>query len=112
MKERVDKLVKHDLAKLWIGKFHSMFARLLRIEAKSIPFSSDFTIYDTDDQVSAIKKVMSTLNIPQQLHSPKLFQARISQAKNKMLFAEDLEINKATTLNPCSLMCTAGMAIT
>ena len=94
MKERVELLVKGNLSKLWIGTFHSMFARLLRIEAKAMSYGSDFTIYDTDDQVNAIKKVMSMLNIPQQLHSPKLFQARISQAKNKMLTPEKLELKK------------------
>jgi DNA helicase-2/ATP-dependent DNA helicase PcrA len=94
MKERVEKLVKNDLTKLWIGTFHSMFARLLRIEAPSLPFSVNFTIYDTDDQVSALKKVMSMLNIPQQLHSPKLFQARISQAKNRMISPDELKTPK------------------
>lgn len=91
MKERVAELVKNDLTKIWLGTFHSMFARLLRIEVKNIPFDSDFTIYDTDDQVNAIKKVMSILNIPQQLHSPKLFQTRISQLKNRMLEPDQLE---------------------
>jgi DNA helicase-2/ATP-dependent DNA helicase PcrA len=94
MKERVEKLAKGNLAKLWIGTFHSMFARLLRMEAKALPYGSDFTIYDSDDQVNAIKKVMSMLNIPQQLHSPKLFQARISQAKNKMISPDKLEVKK------------------
>ena len=94
MKERVEKLAKGNLAKLWIGTFHSMFARLLRIESKALPYGSDFTIYDSDDQVNAIKKVMSILNIPQQLHSPKLFQARISQAKNKMISPDNLEVKK------------------
>jgi DNA helicase-2/ATP-dependent DNA helicase PcrA len=94
MKERVEKIAKGNLSKLWIGTFHSMFARLLRIESKSLPYGPDFTIYDTDDQVNAIKKVMSMLNIAQQLHSPKLFQARISQAKNKMIIPEKLELKK------------------
>lgn len=91
MKERVAELVKNDLTKIWLGTFHSMFARLLRIEVKNIAFDSDFTIYDTDDQVNAIKKVMSILNIPQQLHSPKLFQSRISNLKNRMLEPDQLE---------------------
>jgi DNA helicase-2/ATP-dependent DNA helicase PcrA len=94
MKERVEKLVKGNLSKLWIGTFHSMFARLLRIESNVLPYGADFTIYDTDDQVSALKKVMSLLNIPQQLHSPKLFQTRISQAKNKMVSPDELVVKK------------------
>ncbi|TFH02956.1 MAG: hypothetical protein E4H13_00385 [Calditrichales bacterium] len=92
MKERVESLVHSDLSKLWIGTFHSMFARLLRTEAKnSNYYDGNFTIYDTDDQVGAIKKVMSSLNIPQQLHSPKLFQSRISQAKNRMMGPDDIQ---------------------
>jgi len=91
MKERVTAQVKDDLSKMWIGTFHSMFARLLRIETKSLSYGENFTIYDTDDQVGALKKVMSLLNIPQQLHSPKLFQSRISQAKNRMIAPADLE---------------------
>jgi DNA helicase-2/ATP-dependent DNA helicase PcrA len=94
MKERVASQVKHDLSKMWIGTFHSMFARLLRMESKHLPYNENFTIYDTDDQVGALKKVMSILNIPQQLHSPKLFQSRISQAKNKMTSISQLEKKK------------------
>ena len=93
MKQRLEKLLKHDLSKLWIGTFHSILARILRTEAKLLPISNNFTIYDTDDQVSAIKKVMSILNIPQQMYAPKMFQSRISQAKNKMLYPDDLEVS-------------------
>lgn len=91
MKERVDLLIKHNLAKLWIGTFHAMLARLLRIESKYDSYQHDFTIYDTDDQVNAIKRVMSMLNIPQQLHSPKLFQSKISKVKNRMISPDKLK---------------------
>ena len=93
MKERLEQLVKTNLTKLWIGTFHSMFARILRMESDAHELDRYFTIYDTDDQVNTIKRAMSALNIPQQLHPPKLFQARISQAKNRMLFPDDLEEN-------------------
>ncbi len=93
MKERVAALIASSINKLWLGTFHSIFARILRIEAEALKISSSFTIYDTDDQVGAIKKVMSVLNIPQQLHSPKHFQSRISRAKNNYQFPEDLEKN-------------------
>jgi DNA helicase-2/ATP-dependent DNA helicase PcrA len=91
MRNRLEGIIGRDLKKLWIGTFHSICARILRIEAAALPVSNNFTIYDTDDQVAALKKVMSGLNIPQQLHSPKLFQARISQAKNRMIYASELE---------------------
>ena len=72
MQERLLAMLRKDLSHLWIGTFHSMFSRILRSEAKALPVNSHYTIYDTDDQVSALKKVMSSLNIPQQLYSPKL----------------------------------------
>ncbi len=91
MRERIAQLLKIDIRHLWMGTFHSIFSRILRIEANNLPINGQYTIYDTDDQVNAVKKVMSSLNIAQQLHSPKLFQARISQAKNRMLMPKDLE---------------------
>lgn len=91
LKERLHELIKSELNTLWVGTFHSTCARILRTEGEANGLSRNFTIYDTDDQVSAIKKVMSNLNIPQQLHSPKLFQNRISKAKNNFIFPEDLE---------------------
>ena len=91
MRERISELLNLNVRQLWIGTFHSIFSRILRLEADSLQISRQYTIYDTDDQVNAIKKVMSSLNIAQQLHSPKLFQARISQAKNRMLMPGDLD---------------------
>ncbi len=91
MKDRLQDLLKIDISKLWIGTFHSMFARILRIEGDKLSIKRNFTIYDTDDQVSAIKKVMSSLNIAQQLYSPKLFQSKISNAKNRLVFPEDMD---------------------
>jgi DNA helicase-2/ATP-dependent DNA helicase PcrA len=91
MRHRLESLVKADFNKLWIGTFHSIFARILRTEAERLPYNRNFTIYDTDDQVSAVRKVMSSLNIPQQIYPPKLYQTRISHAKNSMLTPDDIE---------------------
>jgi DNA helicase-2/ATP-dependent DNA helicase PcrA len=91
MKERLVYLLKSSLENIWIGTFHAIFARIIRIEAKSLGISSDFSIYDADDQVRAMKKVMSNLNIPQQLHLPNRFRSRISRAKNNFQFPEDLD---------------------
>ncbi len=95
MRVRIAQLLNLEIKQLWIGTFHSIFSRVLRIEAEHLAVNRHFTIYDTDDQVNAIKKVMSSLNIAQQLHSPKLFQAKISQAKNRMQKPKDLENNTA-----------------
>jgi len=94
MKERLLGILKSSLDNMWIGTFHSIFARIIRIEASALGMSSDFTIYDSDDQVRAMKKVMSNLNIPQQMHLPNRFRSRISRAKNNFQFPEDLDTKK------------------
>jgi DNA helicase-2/ATP-dependent DNA helicase PcrA len=98
MRSRLATLLKADLSNLWIGTFHAMCARILRVETKASGLDKSFTIYDTEDQVSAIKRVMSTLNIPQQLYSAKLFQNRISRAKNKLIYPQDMSSTSADEL--------------
>jgi len=90
MKERVKKLLKADIAPLWMGTFHSICARIVRMESKHINYDKNFTIYDVEYQVRALKKVISNLGIPQQQFSPKLIQSRLSRIKNHYLFPEDL----------------------
>ncbi len=91
MKLRINQLVKKDISPLWIGTFHSICARLLRIEADKLGFTRNYTIYDVDDQVRAIKKIISTLSVPQQLFSAKLIQSRLSRLKNQILFPDEIE---------------------
>ncbi|KAA3617436.1 MAG: hypothetical protein D8M58_02325 [Calditrichaeota bacterium] len=90
MKERVEQILGENISGLWIGTFHSIAARIMRTEGESLGFTNNFTIYDVDDQVKAIKKVISTLTVPQQLYTPKLIQNRLSKIKNQFLFPEDL----------------------
>jgi len=90
MKERVGQLLGRDPAGLWIGTFHSLSARILRREAERIGFSRNFTIYDEDDRLSLIRRLMDDRNHPSRLFSPKLIQAVISGAKNRMQNAESL----------------------
>jgi DNA helicase II / ATP-dependent DNA helicase PcrA len=86
MKERIGHLVGTDIARrIWAGTFHSIFARILRSHAERIGFSSTFTIYDTEDQTSAIKNVMQMLGISQQALAPAGVRGRISAAKNAMV---------------------------
>ena len=91
MKSRVDGLVKKDISSLWIGTFHSICARILRIEAEKLGFTRNYTIYDVDDQVRAVKKVISMISVPQQLYSAKMIQSRLSRIKNQFLYAENIE---------------------
>ncbi|RPI06255.1 MAG: DNA helicase [Ignavibacteriae bacterium] len=85
MKNRIVKLVGDDAGNLWMGTFHSMFARILRKECLHLKFTPAFTIYDADDSLSTIKKVMEKLNLPTQQFNPAAVRARISFAKNQYL---------------------------
>lgn len=100
MKSRVEELIGDNIAPLWIGTFHSICARILRIEAEKLGFKQNFTIYDVDDQVRAIKKVISKLSVPQQLYSAKMIQNRLSRVKNQYLFPDDIaELEDSDGLN-------------
>ncbi|MDC1068164.1 UvrD-helicase domain-containing protein [Candidatus Kapabacteria bacterium] len=86
MKERIGGIVYQSQAdKVWAGTFHSVFARILRIEAESLGYTPNFSIYDSDDQLSAIKTVMDSLNISKQQYSPNAIRSKISGSKNQMI---------------------------
>jgi DNA helicase-2/ATP-dependent DNA helicase PcrA len=91
MKQRIGTLLERDPAGLWIGTFHSLSARLLRREAARLGFSPQFTIYDEDDRLSLIRRIMEERDHSVKLFPPKLIQGIISSAKNRMLSAEALE---------------------
>jgi DNA helicase-2/ATP-dependent DNA helicase PcrA len=84
MQQRVAALLGDAAAGAWVSTFHSMCARLLRREAPAIGLSRDFVIYDSSDQVSAMKQVMRDLSIDDSLFQPKAALGRISHAKNLM----------------------------
>ncbi len=75
MKERIRGMLDRDPTGLWIGTFHSLSARLLRREAERIGFSRQFTIYDEDDRLSLIKRIMDQRDHPTKLFPPKLVQS-------------------------------------
>lgn len=85
MKNRIIKLKGDEAGSLWMGTFHSMFARILRKECMHLKFTPAFTIYDSDDSLSAIKKVMTKLNLPTQQFNPVAIRSRMSMAKNQYL---------------------------
>lgn len=86
MKERIAKVVGQSNAKsLWMGTFHSVFARILRNEAHYLGYPSNFTIYDQQDALNVIKKVLKDMNIDADLYKPKKVQARISTYKNNLI---------------------------
>jgi len=85
MKERVGRLLARDPSGLWIGTFHSLSARLLRREAELIGFTRQFTIYDEDDSLSLVKRLMEQRGHSTKLFPPRAVAALASHAKNRML---------------------------
>ncbi len=93
MKIRINEIAGDEARNLWMGTFHSVFARILRIEAEKVGFPSDFTIYDTDDSKSAIKKIISEQQLDDKLYKPSLVLNRISSAKNNLFSWQDYQNN-------------------
>ncbi len=86
MKERVEKILGNTEARnLYIGTFHSVFARILRSEGPRLGFPSNFTIYDTDDAKSVVKTVINELNLDDKQYKPGPVYNRISSAKNSLV---------------------------
>jgi DNA helicase II / ATP-dependent DNA helicase PcrA len=86
MKERVEHILGNREARnLYIGTFHSVFARILRAEAHRIGYPNAFTIYDTDDAKSVVKAVTNELNLDVQHYKPNAVYNRISGAKNALV---------------------------
>jgi DNA helicase-2/ATP-dependent DNA helicase PcrA len=84
MRERVERLIGASFRTSWISTFHSLCARLLRREAPAIGLSRDFVIYDSTDQLAAIKQVLRDLQIDDSIFQPRAALSRISHAKNRM----------------------------
>ncbi len=86
MKERIARIVGQGEAKnLWMGTFHSVFARILREEADKLGFPRDFTIYDTQDSLQVIKQIIKEMNLDSDIYKPKIVQSRISKFKNNLI---------------------------
>ncbi len=93
MRTRVEGLIRMPAAGLWIGTFHSMCARILRREAASTGFPSTFTIYDTNDQLSVIKKLLRQFDIDDRTMPPKYLLAVISSCKSSCITPEEYEMS-------------------
>ena len=89
MKERIGRIVsKSEARNLWMGTFHSVFARILRAEAERLGYPPNFTIYDTDDSKSVIKTVLKEQGLDEKIYKPGLVLGRISAAKNNLISAQ------------------------
>ena len=104
MRERISKLVGHDKAKdIWMGTFHSIFARILRSEAERLGFTKNFTIYDTQDSQNLIKSLVKERKLNPKDYKPNLVLGRISKAKNNLItpaiYASKSDMISADRLN-------------
>ncbi|MBK6363769.1 MAG: UvrD-helicase domain-containing protein [Saprospiraceae bacterium] len=85
MKNRIEGVVGPQAKRVWAGTFHSLFAKILRVEAHRIGFPNDFTIYDTDDTKSLITEIINQLNLDKKVYSPGAVRSRISAAKSNLI---------------------------
>ena len=86
MKKRIADIVGTGEAKnLWMGTFHSVFARILRSEADKLGFPSNFTIYDTQDSVRLISAIIKEMQLDKDIYKPKQVLSRISSYKNSLI---------------------------
>lgn len=100
MKERIGQLTDPETARrLWMGTFHSIFARILRFEANHLGFPSDFTIYDATDSKNLIKSIIKEMQLDDKQYRPGMVQGRISNAKNALITCKAYEQNKELVEN-------------
>lgn len=85
MKERIRDLIGEKAHKLWMGTFHSIFSKILRIEADKLGYGKDFSIYDTSDSETVIKQILQELNFDPREIKPRLIHNKISDAKNQLI---------------------------
>ncbi len=94
MRERIGGLIGPEISRyLWMGTFHSIFARILRVEAASIGYTSNYTIYDTQDSRNLIKTIIKEKNLDDKLYKPAEIHSRISSAKNNLITAASYNAN-------------------
>ena len=85
MKDRIESIVGTEARSLWMGTFHSIFARILRSEGYRIGYPSNFIIYDTQDSKALIKSIVKELNLDPKLYKENIVYNRISNAKNRLI---------------------------
>jgi DNA helicase II / ATP-dependent DNA helicase PcrA len=89
MKQRISKLVGASAESIWMGTFHSVFARILRIEAQHIGFDRNFTIYDDDDSEKLVENIMKELGFATDNPKPRAVNSHIKGLKNKLILPDE-----------------------
>ncbi len=88
MRERITRIINPEIARhLWMGTFHSIFARILRIEGDRLGYKSNYTIYDSTDSKSLIRSIIKELSLDDNIYKPGVIASRISSAKNSLVTA-------------------------
>jgi len=93
MRDRIGKVIGEDAKNIWMGTFHSIFAKILRIEGDKIGYTRDFSIYDTEDTKSLIKSIVKELNLDDKLYKASTVYSRISGAKNRLVSHREYNSN-------------------
>lgn len=91
MRERIGRILGAEPSGMWMGTFHSIGARMLRMAPHLVGRTNTFTIYDQDDSLGVIKRLMERHSIPNKQFSPKAIQSSISDAKNKLVSVAEYE---------------------
>lgn len=95
MRRRIEELVgAHQAARLWMGTFHSIFARILRQNAERIGFKPSFTIYDSDDSRALIRQIIKDMQLDDKVYKPAVVQSAISMAKNALVSPERYQADR------------------
>lgn len=93
MRERITNLVGTEAKNIWMGTFHSVFAKILRVEAEKLGYPSNFTIYDTDDSKSVLRAILKEMNLDDKLYNANFVYNRISAAKNNLIGWQEYQKN-------------------
>ncbi len=98
MKARIEGVVGQSAYKVWAGTFHSIFSRILRVEAHRIGYPNDFTIYDTDDSKSVIREIIKSLSLNPKEYNVGAVRSRISSAKSNLITPKNYGTNEELLL--------------
>jgi len=93
MRERIEKIMGNEAKNLWMGTFHAVFAKILRIESEKLGYPHNFTIYDTDDAKSLMRDIIKENGLDDKMYKPEVVLNRISAAKNNLYSWKDYQDN-------------------
>ena len=93
MRRRVESIIGNDAKNLWMGTFHSVFAKILRFDGRHLGYTSDFSIYDTDDSKSLIRSIVKERGLDDKIYKANTVFQRISGAKNRLIGPDEYVTN-------------------